>query len=79
MDTSERNRREEQAAIERERKAFERRHKAFLGVHKQFLPLGNGTPTDDSMNELDRADVEWKAANAELERIVQEIRSGKRR
>ena len=79
MDTPEKNRREEEAAIERERDAFERRQEAFLRVHKQFLPRGNGMPTEDSMRELDRAGAEWKAAHAELERIVQEIRSGKRR
>jgi hypothetical protein len=31
------------------------------------------------MKELDEAEAEWKAAQAEMDRISQEIRSGKRK
>ncbi|WP_155623481.1 hypothetical protein [Burkholderia vietnamiensis] len=75
----EEQRAEEEAALERERRAFERRHKAFINVTRQFLPHGPGNPSADDLNELDAADAEWRAANAEMQRIGEEIRTGKRR
>jgi len=41
--------------------------------------VGSGQLDADAMTELAAADAEWKAANAEVERIVDEIRTGKRR
>ncbi len=78
MATSEENRNEEEAALERERCAFEKRQAAFLKVHHQFLPYGNGAPTVESMDELDKAEAEYKAAEADMDRIAEEIRTGKR-
>ncbi|CAD9227672.1 conserved hypothetical protein [Burkholderia cenocepacia] len=75
----EEQRSEEQAALERERRAFERRQKAFITVTKQFRPHGSGQPSTDDLNELDAADAEWRAADAEMRRIGEEIRAGKRR
>ncbi|MDN7494671.1 hypothetical protein QZM89_05705 [Burkholderia gladioli] len=77
--TPEEQRAEEQAALERERRAFERRQKAFISVTRQFLPHGSGNPSADDLNELDAADAEWRAADAEMQRIGEEIRTGKRR
>lgn len=77
--TPEEQRAEEQTALERERRAFERRQKAFMGVTRQFLPHGTGNPSTDDMNELDAAEAEWRAADAEMQRISEEIRTGKRR
>lgn len=74
-----RQRAEEQAAIERERRAFESRQKAYLNLVRQFRPSGNGNPSQQDLDELDAADAVWKEANAEVERIGEEIRSGKRR
>jgi len=77
--TAEEKRREELEAIEQERRAFERRHKAFIAVHRQFYPLGNGSPTTESLRELDAAEDEWQAAKERIDQIVHEIRSGQRR
>lgn len=79
MTTPEAQREEELAALARERNAFDRRQKACFAVQRQFLPSGNGMPSTDSMDELDAAEQEWRAATAEIDRITQEILSGKRR
>jgi hypothetical protein len=77
--TPEEQRAEEQAALERERQAFKRRQQAFINVTKQFRPHGAGNPSADDLNELDAAEAEWRAADAEIQRIGEEIRTGKRR
>ena len=59
--------------------AFERRRDAIFKVQKQFYPSGSGSPAADDMSELEAADRDWKAALAVVDRIVDEIRSGKRR
>jgi len=79
MNTFEEQRAEERAAIDNERRAFERRQAALLAVTKQFYPQGNGHPAAGDLDDLDIADAEWKTANAEVERITDEIRTGKRR
>lgn len=79
MATAAEQRAEEQQAIEDERRSFERRQRAFLTVTKQFVPYGNGTPLNADLQELDAADADWKAKNAIVERIAEEIRDGKRR
>jgi hypothetical protein len=76
--TPKENREEERASIERADATFKRRQDAFFKVHRQFYPYGNGNPTEDSMKELDEAEADWQAAQAEMDRISQEIRSGKR-
>lgn len=76
--TSEEQRRQEEDAIEREGRAFARRQAAWLAVHRQLLPLGNGQPSLESMDEFDAAEHEWRAAQAETNRIAQEIQRGKR-
>lgn len=77
--TFEAQRAEERAALDKERRAFERRQAAFFAAIKQFSPQGNGQPATSDLDEWDAADAEWKAANAEVERIGNEIRTGKRR
>ncbi|CAE6803262.1 hypothetical protein R75461_05291 [Paraburkholderia nemoris] len=79
MSTAEEQRAEEQQAIARERQTFDRRQKAFINVTRQFAPHGNGSPSQDDLDELDAADAEWQAATAEMDRISEEIRTGKRR
>jgi hypothetical protein len=79
MSTPEEQRAEERQAIDRERRAFERRSNALDKVTRQFYPHGNGAPAQVDMDELDAADAEWKAATAEMDRISEEIRTGKRR
>lgn len=79
MSTPEELRAEEDTALECERKAFERRQAAFVKVTRQFYPYGNGQPAEVDLDELDAAEAEWKVANAEVMRIGEEIRTGKRR
>jgi hypothetical protein len=50
----------------------------MLGMNKQWLPRGSGLPTEDALNEFDAADEEFRAAQAELDRIAKDIRAGKR-
>ena len=79
MSTPEEQRREEAASIQRASLGFERLQKAFLNVNHQLLPNGNGQPTQESLDELDEAEAEWRGGQAEMSRITAEIRSGKRR
>ncbi len=79
MATQEEQRKEETEAIENERAAFERRRDAIIKVQRHFYPVGNGMPTTADMDELEAADKDWKSAQAVVERIVDEIRTGKRR
>ncbi|WP_211462902.1 hypothetical protein [Collimonas silvisoli] len=79
MNTFEEQRAEERVAIENQRRAFERRQAAFLAITKQFYPQGSGQPAASDLDNLAAADAEWKTANAEVERIADEIRTGKRR
>ena len=69
---------EETSALDRERQAFERRQRAFIAVHRQFAPFGSGMPSDESLTELDRAQAEWIEARSEMDRLADEIRTGKR-
>ncbi len=78
MATYEENRKEEKSILDRERKAFEKRQNAFFAVHRQLLPFGNGKPKLESLDALDQADAEWRAIKKEVDRIAQEIRTGKR-
>jgi len=79
MGTPDENRQEENALTGQAEAAFRRRQDAFLRVHAQLYPIGDGRPTEDSMKDMDEAESEWKAVAAEMERITQEIRSGKRK
>ena len=78
MATPEEQRAEEVEAIEAARRAFERRRDAIFKVQRQFYPVGNGNPAKADMDDLEAADKEWHAAQAVVEKIVAEIRSGAR-
>ena len=69
---------EEHRALLRMDRAFHRRQEAMLGMNEQWLPRGSGLPTDDSLDEYDAADEEFRAAQAECDRIAKDIRAGKR-
>ena len=71
-------RKEEETAIERERIAFEKQQKAWIKVQRQFQPFGNGAPTQPSLAELDQADTEYRATDAEVDRLMAELRDGRR-
>lgn len=71
-------RNEEHRALLRLDQAFHRRQEAMLGMNEQWLPRGSGLPTEDSLDEFDTADEEFRAAQIECDRIAAEIRAGKR-
>ena len=74
-----RRRVEENRALLRLDEATERKREAFLKLSGQWSPDGSGLPTDESISEMDAAESEFRAAQAEVDRIAQEIRTGKRR
>jgi hypothetical protein len=69
---------EELQVLVRMEDAFQRRQTAFFAVHSQWLPHGDGSPSQASLDELDAAEAAWRAAQAEMERLAQEIRAGRR-
>ena len=69
---------EEHRALLRLDQSFHRRQEAMLGMNEQWLPRGSGLPSVDSLDEFDAADKEFRAAQAECDRIAKEIRAGKR-
>jgi len=79
MTSHEEQNKEERDALERERIAFQRFQKSFFAVRRQFYPTGTGTPADESIVEFEAAQGELEAARGEVSRIVEEIRTGKRR
>jgi hypothetical protein len=77
--TPEEQRDDEERSIERAQKAHQRHQDAIFAVMQQMSPHGNGVLTQASLDELDAARAEDKAARADMDRILDEIRSGKRR
>jgi transcriptional regulator with XRE-family HTH domain len=73
-----RKRNEEHHALVRLEGAFQRKQEAYFGLNRQWLPHGNGLPTDESITEVDAAEAEFRAAQAEVDRITEGIRAGKR-
>jgi len=73
-----RKRNEELRALVRLEEAFQHKQQAYFRLNGQWLPQGNGLPTDESIAEVDVAEGEFRAAQAEVDRITQEIRAGKR-
>jgi len=71
-------REEEEEVSERYGVAFERMRDAQLAVTRQFYPLGNGSPTPESLAAADKARGEFDAIKREFDRIADEIRTGKR-
>lgn len=71
-------RNEEHDALLRLDQAFHRRQDAMLRMNEQWLPRGSGVPTKDSLDEFDAAEEEFRAAQAECDRIANDIRAGKR-
>lgn len=69
---------EQHRALVRLEEAFQRKQEAYFGLNRQWLPHGNGVPTDESISEVDAAEKEFRAAQEEVNRIIQEIRAGKR-
>lgn len=72
------NRNEEYRALLRMDQAFHRRQEAMLAMNEQWFPRGSGLPFEDSLNEFDAAEKEFRDAQAECDRIAKEIRARKR-
>jgi transcriptional regulator with XRE-family HTH domain len=73
-----RKRNEEHRALVRLDEAFQRKQEAYFELNEQWLPHGNGLPTEKGISEVDAAEEAFRAAQAEVERITQEIRAGRR-
>jgi len=73
-----RKRNEEHLALLRLEEAFHRQQEAYFNLNEQLLPIGNGLPKNESTSEMGAAQEEFRAAQAEVDRIAQEIRAGKR-
>lgn len=69
---------EEHRSLIRLEEAFNRRQEAFFALQGQWLPRGSGLPTEESLSEVDAAEADFRAAQAEVDRLTQEIRDGKR-
>jgi hypothetical protein len=69
---------EEHRSLVRLEKAIDHRNEAHAALSRQRLPHGNGLPTMEDLSEVDRAEQEVRAAQAEIERITAEIRAGLR-
>jgi transcriptional regulator with XRE-family HTH domain len=69
---------EEHRAMVRWEETFQRVQEAHFELNTQWLPHGNGIPTEKSLSVLDVAQEELRAAQAEVDRITEEIRAGKR-
>jgi transcriptional regulator with XRE-family HTH domain len=69
---------EQHHALLRVDRAFLRQQEAFLDLNSQSLPHSDGVLTDESMSEARAAQEEFRAAQAELERISREIYSRQR-
>jgi hypothetical protein len=69
---------EEQAAIDWEREAFERRQRAFFALMDHWHPSGDGIPPSAKLQESEVAEVEWRLACANMDRIAREIQIGRR-
>jgi hypothetical protein len=74
-----RQKNEEWEVLVRQEEVWQKRQEAFFTVHRQFRPFGNGMPTEDAMDALEVADKEWREVQKEAQRIVDEIRAGKRK
>jgi len=44
---------------ERAAAAAKRKHDAWVAIQKQLLPFGDGRPSQESIEELERAENEW--------------------
>lgn len=69
---------DEQRALDNERRAFERRQTAFFALVRQATPQGNGLPAPSDLDEWEAAEADWTAAKAEVQRMVDEIKTGAR-
>lgn len=76
--TLEKFRKEEQFAIDRLEKAFENRQNAFREWRKKLLHFPGIQQGDDTLRNFENAEDEWSNADADIKRIVEEFRSGKR-
>lgn len=70
---------DEVRAIERMERAHRRSQAVHTALLNEFMPLGNGVLSPETLEEHDAAQAEVRAARADMDRIAEEIRSGRRR
>lgn len=58
--------------------AFHRRQMAHFALIGEWSPHGSGVPSERNLAEAEAADAEFRTAQAEVNRISMEIRSGQR-
>lgn len=73
-----RKRNEEHKALVRLEEATDWRREAHALVFAQWAPRGTGVPTEESLDDLDHAEEEFRSAKAVVDRITEEIRMGRR-
>lgn len=73
-----RHQNEELESLLRCEDAFQRYQEAIFALRDQMLPHGTGVLSEDSLAEMEAAKAEYEAAKREMDRIVNEIRTGKR-
>lgn len=73
-----RHQNEELEALLRSEEAFQRYQEAIFAVREQMLPRGTGILSEDSLAELEAAKAAHEVARREMDRIAQDIRTGRR-
>lgn len=63
-------------SIERRELARLQHQQALLAVNRQCLPHGSGIVSDASLNELDDATTELRAAKAEADSAIRDVFRG---
>lgn len=71
-------RNEEHHALLRLDEAIRRKQDAYSRLNLQWRPHGSGLPIEENISEVDAAEAEFRRAQAEVDRITQEIRTGRR-
>lgn len=66
---------EEHRALLRLEEAIDWQREAHAAVFKQWEPIGKGVPTEESLDDLDAAEQEFRAAKSVMDRITEERRA----
>jgi hypothetical protein len=70
---------DEDDAMERWNLAWQRHQDAMTELNKHWYPKGSGVIPQKALDDVESTKKEVDAAKAQIDRIVAEIRSGKRR
>jgi hypothetical protein len=70
---------EESEALLRQEDAFQRKQEATFALIRQSIPNGDGVLDPGSLIEMDAAEANYREAQAEVDGIMNDIRTGERR